>query len=273
MNSIEIRERLKEPNAHFNPDEIKLIDEHYLELDYLSIYKSLYTIHYFFREYGLVQEPEYAHKYDDFGIESWEESRLFAIKLINTGKYKLDELISLISVSFKIPEESIRGERKFLILIKNTINLSCQFNIFLTGQTLPYEITALIEKRIDTIAYSYLEMVDVFNFIDFANIAFLGRLNEYDSYPARVWKQYDVLNSKDDVSKVLIQIFDEMFGFTPNMEADNPDYHYFINVCNDNEHLRDKLKGLTLLQRLDIGAQMILDIKDKYPYLGKFYFH
>ena len=85
-------------------------------------------------------------------------------------------------------------------------------------------------------------------------------------------EKYDELNSKDEVSKVLLQIFDEMFGFTPNMEVDNPNAHYFINVCHDNEQLSDKLKGLTLTQRLDLGAQMILDIKEKYPYLGNFYY-
>lgn len=272
MNSKEIIRKLSDPKAKFTHDEIKLIDEEYLDLNYFSIYKSMQVIHYYFRMYGQVQEPSYSNTYQDFGIESWEKSRLFAIEIIHTGENTIDELISLICEKLEIQEERIRGEREFLMLVKSTINLSIQFNTFLNSQTLPNEISELIEKRINTIAYSYLEMVDVFNFIDYASIAFLGRLNEYDSYPSMVWEKYDDLNNKEDVIKVLNCIFERMFGFVSNMEAVNLDYEYFINVYNGNEYLKDKIKGLTLAQRLDQGAQMILDIKDKYPYLEKFYF-
>jgi hypothetical protein len=128
----------------------------------------------------------------------------------------------------------IRNERKYLPLIQQTINLSLDLNTFSINQTPQTEISNLISKRIVTLTDSYLEMVDVFNFIDFADIAFLFRLNEYDFYPIRIFEKIEELHDVEDVLNLLNQIFSEMFGYKPNMNKKNDNYSCFINVYKEN---------------------------------------
>lgn len=271
MDSFEIRKKIMDPEYQFNSEEIAYIDNHYIELNYYPIYKSMYLIHYFLRDIKSIIEPEIMKVYDDFGVRSWENARLFTLDLIRTGSLSLDELIVFIGKAFKIPQTQLRKERKYLQLIENVIGLSDELNLFNTPN-LPTEIVDLIKKRIDTISYSYLEIVDVLNFIDYGNIAYMGRLNEYDFYPILIWENYDDLNSKEDVKLILKEIFEEKLGYQSNLDKINSNGFEFINVIETNEHLKEPFNNFTLVQKMDIGAQMILDIKAKYPLLDDFYF-
>lgn len=271
MYSFEIRKKFLDLEYQFNSEEIEYIDNNYIELSYYPIYKSMYYIQYFIREQESVIEPENMNEYKDFGVRSWDRARLFTIDLINTGSFPLDDLIMFISRAFGIPQVELRKERRYLHLIQNVISLSEQLKFFNTPK-LQNEIIELIKKRIDTISYSYLEMVDVFNFIDYAGIAFMGTLNEYDFYPIRIWERYDDLISKEEVKNILIEIYDLMFGFECNLNQNNLNGFDFINVFEGNEYLKEPYNNLTLGQRLEMGAQMILDIKAKYPLLDDFYF-
>ena len=270
MDSFEIRKKIKDPEYQFNSEEIAYIDNNYMKLSYYPIYKSMYLIQYFIRDIKSIVEPEIMKNYKDFGVKSWESARLFTIDIIKTGTFSMDDLIVFIGQAFKIPQTQLRRERKYLQLIENVISLSDQLNLFNTPN-LPTEIIDLIKKRIDTISYSYLEMVDVLNFIDYGNIAYMGRLNEYDFYPMRIWERYDDLISKEEVKNILMEIYDEMFGFDCNLNQNNLNGFDFINVFDGNEYLKEPYNNFTLGQRLDMGAQMILYIKEKYPLLAQFH--
>ena len=58
----------------------------------------------------------------------------------------------------------------------------------------------------------------------------MGRLNEYDFYPIRIWERYDDLISKEEVKNILMEIYDEMFGFDCNLNQNNLNGFDFINV-------------------------------------------
>jgi hypothetical protein len=270
MDIIEINQRLKLPDGKFSSEEIELIDNHYLELNYNSIYESMYEIQSFFLRNPLIPIEKQVDQFNDFSAFSWEKTRLFAIELINSGEHSLDNLIILIGGFLKVPIEQIQNNREFLPLLQQTINLSFELNSLSITQISNEEISRLIIIRINTLVDSYLEMVDVFNFIDYANIAFLLRLNEYDFYPKKIFNRLDTIGDKESVLILLNEIYNQKFGYQPNFAGKKDEVDYFINVFQGNEFLGDKFKTLNLRKRLEFGAQMILDIKQKYPYLEKF---
>ncbi len=270
MDSFEIRKKIMDPEYQFNSEEISYIDNNYIELSYYPIYKSMYFIQYFIRELESVIESENMNYYQDFGVRSWEKARLFTVELINTNPYSLDDLLSFLSHSFGIHQVHLLKERKYLYLIENAITLSEHLRLFDT-RILPKEITQLIEERINTVSYSYLELVDVFNFIDILKLAFMGTLNEYNFYPIRILEKYELLNRKEDVIQAIIQCFNFVDEKGLKLQGINSNGFDFINVCAHNEHLKGQFKKLTLEQRLEIGAQMILEIKEKYPLLAQFH--
>ena len=72
-------------------------------------------------------------------------------------------------------------------------------------------------------------------------------------------------------NNILMEIYDEMFGFDCNLNQNNLNGFDFINVFDGNEYLKEPYNNFTLGQRLDMGAQMILYIKEKYPLLAQFH--
>ena len=264
------RLKFKDPESKFNEKELLLIEKEYLFDDYNLVYNCLFKIHLSLRDFNVTFEEERFEEYEDFGVNHWIKSKDFAIDLLSCGKANISQIIEFISKWLVISKKNLMEDLRFNKLLENTIRLLNEIYFNTAHEYIQNEIKDLIIKRIETITYSYLEMVDVFNFIDFLKIGFLGTLNEYDFYPIKVWKKYKKLDSKYSIKEVLEKIFLKKGSlesiYFEKVKSDT----LFMNILPENEKLMSKQIGTDLSQRINIGSTMILKIKEKYPILDSF---
>jgi hypothetical protein len=264
------RLKFDDPESKFNKKELLLIEKELLFDDYELVYNCLYKIHLSLREFNVTFEEERFESYEDFGVNHWIKSYHFAIDLLSCGKANINQIIEFISKWLRISKKKLMTDLRFNSLLENTIRLLDEIYFYTAHDFLQKEIRGLIIKRIETITYSYLEMVDVFNFIDFLRIGFMGTLNEYDFYPIKIWKNYKKLDSKDSIKEVLEKIFLKKGSlesiYFEKVKSDT----LFMNILPENEKLMSKQIGTDLSQRINIGSMMILKIKEKYPILDSF---
>ena len=264
------RLKFKDPESKFNEKELLLIEKEYLFVDYELVYDCLFNIHLSLRSFNVTFEEERFETYKDFGVNHWIKSKDFAIDLLSCGKSNIIQIIEFISKWLGISKKNLMEDLRFNKLLENTIRLLNEIYFNTAHEYIQNEIKDLIIKRIETITYSYLEMVDVFNFIDFLKIGFLGTLNEYDFYPIKVWKKYKKLDSKYSIKEVLEKIFLKKGSlesiYFEKVKSDT----LFMNILPENEKLMSKQIGTDLSQRINIGSTMILKIKEKYPILDSF---
>ena len=264
------RLKFDDPESKFNKKELLLIEKELLFDDYELVYNCLYKIHLSLREFNVTFEEERFESYEDFGVNHWIKSNHFAIDLLSCGKANINQIIEFISKWLRISKKKLMTDLRFNSLLENTIRLLDEIYFYTAHDFLQKEIRGLIIKRIETITYSYLEMVDVFNFIDFLRIGFMGTLNEYDFYPIKIWKNYKKLDSKDSIKEVLEKIFLKKGSlesiYFEKVKSDT----LFMNILPENEKLMSKQIGTDLSQRINIGSMMILKIKEKYPILNSF---
>jgi hypothetical protein len=264
------RLKFKDPESKFDKKELLIIEKDFLFNDYKLVYNCLFEIHLSLRSFNVTFEEDRFKKYNDFGINHWVKSKDFAVDLLNYGKSNISQLIEFISKWLGISKKNLLVDLRFNSLLENSIKLVKEIYFYSAHKDVQEEIRDLIVSRIETITYSYLEMVDVFNFIDFLNIGFMGRLNEYDFYTIKVWKKYKKLDSNDDVKQVLQKIFLKMAPLDSIHFSEIVKSSLFMNILPENEKLVFTQIGTTLNQRINIGSNMILKIKDKYPMLKDF---
>ena len=264
------RLKFNDPESKFNKKELSRIENEYLFNDYEAVYNCLFNIHLSLRAFNMTCEEERFETYEDFGINHWIKSKDFAVDLLSCGKANVSQIIEFISKWIGISKKKLMSDLRFNSLLENTIRLLNETYFYTAHDHLQEEIKVLIIKRIETITYSYLEMVDVFNFIDFLKIGLMGTLNEYDFYPIKVWKNYNKLDSTDSVKEVLEKIFFKMGSLDTIYFGEMKKDSFFMNVLSENENLVSKQIGTDLNQRIEIGAKMILKIKEKYPLLKTF---
>ena len=264
------RLKIDDPESKFNKKELLIIEKEYLVYDYEIVYNCLFDIHLSLRSFNVTVEEDRFVPYKDFGVNHWIKSKDFAIDLLSYGKSNIFQLIEFISNWLGISKKNLLVDLRFNSLLENAIRLVKEIYFYTAHKSLQEEIRNQIIRRIETITYSYLEMVDVCNFIDYLNIGYRGRLNEYHFYPIKVWKKYKKLNSNDGVKQVLQKIFLKM-GATDSIYTDEIlEDSFFMNLLLENEKLVSTQIGTTLNQRINIGSNMILKIKDKYPMLKHF---
>jgi hypothetical protein len=264
------RLKFKDPESKFDKKELLIIEKDFLFNDYKLVYNCLFEIHLSLRSFNVTFEEDRYKKYNDFGINHWVKSKDFAVDLLNYGNSNISQLIEFISKWLGISKKNLLVDLRFNSLLENSIKLVKEIYFYSAHKDVQEEIRDLIVSRIETITYSYLEMVDVFNFIDFLNIGFMGRLNEYDFYTIKVWKKYKKLDSNDDVKQVLQKIFLKMAPLDSIHFSEIEKGSLFMNILPENEKLVFTQIGTTLNQRINIGSNMILKIKDKYPMLKDF---
>jgi hypothetical protein len=262
--------KFNDPEAKFDKKELLLIEKEYLFKDYKLVHNCLFEIHFSLRSFNVTFEEDKFKNYDDFGVNHWIKSKDFAIDLLSHGKSNISQLIEFISTWFGISMENLLVDLRFNSLLENSIRLVKEIYLNTAQIDLQEEIRELIIKRIETITYSYLEMVDVFNFIDYLSVGFMGRVNEYYFYPIKVWSEYKKLDSYEGVKEVLERIFLKM-GYMDSFHfGEITNDSLFMNILPENEILASKQIGTNLSQRINFGAKMILKIKDKYPVLKEF---
>lgn len=264
------RLKFKDPESKFNEKELLLIEKEYLFDDYELVYDCLFNIHLSLRSFNVTFEEERFETYKDFGVNHWLKSKDFAIDLLSCGKANVSQIIEFISKWIGISKKNLMGDLRFNTLLENSIRLVKEIHFYSAHEFLQDEIRDLIIKRIETITYSYLEMVDLFNFIDFLRIGFMGRINEYDFYPIMVWKKYNKLNSVNSVKQILEKIFLKMGSLDMIDFGKIKKDSLFQNILPENEKLVSEQIGTDLKKRINIGAKMILEIKKKYPILDSF---
>jgi hypothetical protein len=264
------RLKFKDPESKFNEKELLLIEKNYLFKDYELVYDCLFNIHLSLRSFNVTFEEERFETYEDFGVNHWLKSKDFAIDLLSCGKANISQIIEFISKWIGISKKNLMADLRFNTLLENSIRLVKKIYFYSAHEFLQDEIRDLIIKRIETITHSYLEMVDIFNFIDYLNIGFMGRINEYDFYPIKVWKKYNKLNSADSVKQILEKIFLKMGSLDMIDFGEIKKDSLFQNILPENEKLVSEQIGTDLKKRINIGAKMILEIKKKYPILDSF---
>jgi hypothetical protein len=264
------RLKFNDSEAKFDKKELLLIEKECLFKDYKLVYNCLFEIHFSLRSFNVTFEEDKFKNYDDFGVNHWIKSKDFAIDLLSHGKANISQLIDFISKWLGISKKNLLADMRFNSLLENSIRLVKEIYFNTAHIDLQEEIIDLLIKRIETITYSYLEMVDVFNFIDFLSVGFMGRINEYDFYPIKVWREYKKLDSNDGVKKVLEKMFLKMGSLDSIHFGEITNDSLFMNILLENEILVSKQIGTNLSQRINYGAKMILKIKDKYPLLKEF---
>ena len=267
------RSKFEDPESKFNEKELLLIEKDYLFKNYNLVYDCLFKIHLSLRDFNVTFEEERFETYEDFGINHWIKSKEFAVDLLSCGKANVSQIIEFISEWIGISKKNLMTDLRFNSLLENTIRLLNETYFFTAHNHLQEEIRGLIIKRIETITYSYLEMVDVFNFIDYLNVGFMGRLNEYDFYPIKVWRKIEMLESKDKIKDLLEEIFIKMGSIDLKDQNSVIKDSFFINILPENEELMSRQIGTNLNQRIEIGAKMILKIMEKYPLLKSYRYY
>jgi len=267
---IKFRLKFENPESKFNVKELLLIEKNYLFKDYELVYDCLFNIQLSLRSFNVTFEEERFETYKDFGVNHWLKSKDFAIDLLICGKANISQIIEFISKWIGISKKNLMADLRFNTLLENSIRLVKEIYFYSAHEFLQDEIRDLIIKRIETITHSYLEMVDIFNFIDYLNIGFMGRINEYDFYPIKVWKKNMKLNSADSVKQILEKIFLKMGPLEITDFGKIKKDSLFQNILPENEKLVSEQIGTDLKKRINIGAKMILEIKKKYPILDSF---